>query len=152
MSILPDTQNCGLRMRRECRGRFFRHRLQRKPLFNDPRMHYGMCVTHMPWCMSRSLTRGGGENVPSIPGGCATRDFAYLVRGPWEDEPVNRKKPTGCQPPDLSWTVCLISLLTGYLCCVMIYVALVIFKLSSEICKVHDYWEDYAVHIKSIPK
>ena len=40
------------------------------------------CVTHVPWCMSGSLTRGGGENVPSIPGACATRNFAYLVRGP----------------------------------------------------------------------
>ena len=25
-------------------------------------MHHGTCVTHMPWCMSGSLTRGGGEN------------------------------------------------------------------------------------------
>ena len=24
----------------------------------------------------------GGENVPSIPGACATRNFTYLVRGP----------------------------------------------------------------------
>ena len=29
MGILPDTQNCGLCMRRECRERFLRHRLQR---------------------------------------------------------------------------------------------------------------------------
>ena len=39
--LLPDTQNCGLRMRRECRERFPRHRLQRKPLVNDPGMHHG---------------------------------------------------------------------------------------------------------------
>ena len=26
---------------------------------------------------------GGGENVPGIPGACATRNFTYLVRGPW---------------------------------------------------------------------
>ena len=30
MDLLPDTQNCGLRMRRECRERFPCHRLQRK--------------------------------------------------------------------------------------------------------------------------
>ena len=30
-----------------------------------------------------SLEVGGGENVPGIPGACATQDFAYLVRGPW---------------------------------------------------------------------
>ena len=33
--------------------------------------------------MSWSLIRGGGENTPGIPGGCATRIFAYLARGPF---------------------------------------------------------------------
>ena len=61
---------------------FPRHRLQRKPLVSDPGMHHGTCVTHVPWCMSGSLTRGGGESVPDIPGACAIRKFAYLVRGP----------------------------------------------------------------------
>ena len=83
MGLLPGTQNCGLRMRRECRERFPRHRLQRKPLVSDPDMHHGTCVAHVPWCMSGSLTRGGGENVPGILGACATHNFAYLVRGPW---------------------------------------------------------------------
>ena len=50
---------------------FPRHRLQRKPLVSYPGMHHGTCVTHVPWCMSGSLTRGGGENVPVIPGACA---------------------------------------------------------------------------------
>ena len=31
---------------------------------------------------SKSLTRGGEENVPGIPGTWATRNFAYPVRGP----------------------------------------------------------------------
>ena len=70
-------------MRRECRERFSRRRIQRKPLVSDPGMHHGTCVTHVPWCMSGSETRGGGENVPGIPGACATRYFTYLVRGPW---------------------------------------------------------------------
>ena len=70
-------------MRQECRECFPRHRLQRKPLVSDPGMHHGMCVTHVAWCMSGSLTRGGGENVPGIPGACATRNFTYLLRGPW---------------------------------------------------------------------
>ena len=60
MGLLPDTQNCGLRMRRECRERFPRHRFQRKLLVSDPDMHHGTCVTHVPWCMSGSLNRGGG--------------------------------------------------------------------------------------------
>ena len=42
-------------------------------------MHHGTCVTHVPWCMSGLLARGGGENVP---GACATRNFTYLARGP----------------------------------------------------------------------
>ena len=44
-------------MRRGCRERF--PRLQRKSLVSNPRMHYGACVTHVPWCMSGSLTRDG---------------------------------------------------------------------------------------------
>ena len=50
---------------------FPRRRIQRKPLVSDPGMHHCTCVTHVPWCMSGSLTRGGGENVPGFPGACA---------------------------------------------------------------------------------
>ena len=85
--LLTDTQNCGLRIRQECRERFPRHRRQRKPLVSDTDMHHGTCVTHVPWCMSGSLTRGDGENVPGIPGACATNNFSYLVRGPWKGTP-----------------------------------------------------------------
>ena len=53
-----------------------------KSIVSDPSMHHGTCVTHVPWCMWGSLTRGGGEKVPGIPGRCATRNFTYLVRGP----------------------------------------------------------------------
>ena len=50
------------------------HRLQRKPLVSDPGMHHCTYVTHVPWCMSGSLTCGGRMR---------TRNFTYLVRGPW---------------------------------------------------------------------
>ena len=70
-------------MRLECWERFPRHWFQRKLLVSDPGMHHGTCVTHVPWCMSGSLTPGGGENVPGIPGACAIRNFAYLARGPF---------------------------------------------------------------------
>ena len=30
-------------------------------------MHHGTCVTHVPWCMSGSLTRGGGNTFPELP-------------------------------------------------------------------------------------
>ena len=76
-------ENCGLCMHRGCRERFPRHRLKSKPLVSDPGMHHGTCVTHVPWCISGSLTRGGGENVPDIPGACATRNLTYLARGPY---------------------------------------------------------------------
>ena len=45
-------------------------------------MHHDTCVTHVSWCMSGSLICGGGENVPGIPGACATHNFTYLARGP----------------------------------------------------------------------
>ena len=54
-------------------------------------MRHGTCVTHMPWCMSGSLTRSGGENDPGFPGACATRNFTYMGRGP------NRKLFSQCQ-------------------------------------------------------
>ena len=45
-------------MRRECRERFPRHQLQRKTQVSEPGMHHGTCVTHVPWCISGSLTCG----------------------------------------------------------------------------------------------
>ena len=67
-------------MRRECRNVFPRRRFQRKPLVSDPGMHHGTCVTHVPWCMSGSLTWGDGENVPGIPGACAP-----AILGIWQE-------------------------------------------------------------------
>ena len=64
-------------------GAFPRHRFQRKPLVSDPGMHHGTCDKHVPWCMSGWPTGGGDENVPGIPGAYATRNFTYLVRGPF---------------------------------------------------------------------
>ena len=76
-------------------GTFPRHRLQRKLLVSDTSMHHGTCVTHVPWCMSGSLARGGGENVRGIPGACTTRHFAYLVRGHGRDG-VSNHQPYHC--------------------------------------------------------
>ena len=53
-----------------------------KPLVNDPGMRHGTCVTHVPWFMLGSLARGGGKNVPGIPGSCTTHNFTYLARDP----------------------------------------------------------------------
>ena len=48
----------------------------KKLIVSDPGMHHGT---------TGSLTCGGGENVPGIPGipgACTNRNFAYLVKGP----------------------------------------------------------------------
>ena len=92
----PLTRYAKLRVVHEPRmpgERFFRHRLRRKPLVSDPGMHHGTCVTHMPWCISGSLTRGGGENVPGISGAYATRNFTYLARGSWLPIPTPIASP-----------------------------------------------------------
>ena len=57
------------------RGTVPRHRLEKKPPVSDPGIHHSTCVTHVPWCMSGSLTRGDGERVPGIPWACATRNL-----------------------------------------------------------------------------
>ena len=72
---------CMLRMHREYRERFPHHRLQRKPLVSDPGMHHGLWATHLPWCITGSLTHGGGENTTGNPGACAARNFTYLAKG-----------------------------------------------------------------------
>ena len=57
------------------------------PRVSDPGMHHGTCVT-CDACRDRyvavSFEGGGGENVSGIPSACATRNFTYLVRGPWQ--------------------------------------------------------------------
>ena len=67
MGLLPDTLSCGLCRRRENRERFPHHWLQRQLLVSDPGMHRGTCDSYVPSCMSGSLTRGGGEDIPGIP-------------------------------------------------------------------------------------
>ena len=92
-------------MRRECRERFPRHRLQRKPLVSDPGMHHGTCVTHVPWCMSGSLARVGGENVPGITGTCATRTSAYLTRGLYQKLQLQAPKTSFAFEIEINWNL-----------------------------------------------
>ena len=85
-----------------CAGNVSPHRrLQRKSLVSDPGMHHGTCVTHVPWCMSGSLTRGGGENVPGIPGACApailriwreAHESSFCITGPFTG--IRQSQPT----------------------------------------------------------
>ena len=100
MIMINTSLTCGLHMHRECRERFSRCRIKRKPLVSDPGMHHGTCVTHVPWCMTGSLTHSGGKNVPGVSGACATRNFTYLVRGPWQ-----WKQNIPMQSPFVSFTM-----------------------------------------------
>ena len=84
----PLTRYVKLRMHRECREHFPRHRLQRKPLVSDPGMQNGTCVTRVQWYMSGSLI---GRNAPGIPGAWVTRNFMYLTRGPCEHQKILRE-------------------------------------------------------------
>ena len=82
MGLLPDTQNCRLRMRRECRERF-----PPPQQVSDPDMHHGTCVTHVPRCMPGSLTSGflwsrWREKRSRHSRRMRNRNFMYLVRGP----------------------------------------------------------------------
>ena len=81
--LLPDTQNHGLRMRRESREHFPRHL----------RLAIPTCITARAWRMCRDACRDrqlavsfdvdGGKNLSGIPSACVTRNFTYLVRGTW---------------------------------------------------------------------
>ena len=51
-SNFRDMQNCGSRIRRECRERFLHQRLQGKPPVNDTGMHIG--ITNTRWRGKRS--------------------------------------------------------------------------------------------------
>ena len=64
-------------------GNFFPHRrLQRKPIVNDP---------GVPWCMSGSLTLGGGKSFPGIPGACAPAILRI-----WQEAHEIRRQFCGC--------------------------------------------------------
>ena len=80
------------------------------PWASDPDMHHGTCVTHVPWCMPISLTSGFlwhrcRENVPGIPGACASRNFPYLVRGPLQLVCCSGTRTFYLRVPDL-WISC----------------------------------------------
>ena len=59
------------------------------------------CITARAWrtcrdacrdrCLAVSFEVGSGANVPGIPGACATRNFTYLVRGPYTVTWIDRK-------------------------------------------------------------
>ena len=73
-----SNQNCGFRMRRHTGNVFPATEFKGNRQLTIP-----ACITACTWCMSWSLTRGSGENVPGILRACATRNFTHLARGSW---------------------------------------------------------------------
>ena len=72
-------------MRREWRECFPRHRLQMKPLVSDTGLHHDTCVTHVPWCMSGLLTRGGRRKRSRHSRRMRNPQFYVSVKRPIED-------------------------------------------------------------------
>ena len=78
------------------------------PQVSNPNMHHSTCMTHVSWRMLGSLISGflwswWWGNVPGIPDACATRNFTYLVRGPWcEQFEQSRLFPLNMDHP-LQW-------------------------------------------------
>ena len=71
-------------MRQECRERFLRPRGQAIPTWITARA-WRTCRDACRGCyLAVSVEVGGGQNVPGIPGACATRNITYLARGPWQ--------------------------------------------------------------------
>ena len=64
----------------------------------DPDMHHGTCVTHVPWCMPRSLTRGilwsRWREKRSRHSRCMCNPQLY----------VPGKRPMGCSEMRQHWT------------------------------------------------
>ena len=96
-----------------------RRRFQQKPLVSNPGMHHGTCVTHVPWCMSGSLTCGDGENVPGIPGACAPAILRI-----WQDAHKEACQGYYCFSDAKQIWVCLVSLSTWILIIRVIFVHL----------------------------
>ena len=110
MGLLPDTQNRGLHMRRECRERFRRQRGLAIPTCITARASRTCRDACRDRYLAVSFEVGGRENVPGIPGVCATRNFSYLVRGPWNNLP--RHEPYCSQTSD--GNVCIITYVDRY--------------------------------------
>ena len=82
MGLLPDTQNCGCACAGNAgnvfpvtAGKRSRH-ASRHVRHARAVMHAGIANLRFPFQLA------AGENVPGIPGACATCNFMYLVRGP----------------------------------------------------------------------
>ena len=101
------------------------------PRFSDPDMHHGTCVTHVPWCMSGSLTsrflwsRPRGKTFPAFPVQAEpailriwqeAHEISFLNvdnKARWESSHWNRSMLNACKFTIISkhnfWLTCLIA-------------------------------------------
>ena len=82
MGLLPNTSNCGCACVGNA-GNVFPATAGKQSRHASRHVRDGRAVMHARIANSRFLLNSAaGENVPGIPGACATRNFTYLVRGP----------------------------------------------------------------------
>ena len=83
MGLLPNTSNCGCACAGNA-GNVFPATAGKQSRHASRHVCDARAVMHAGIANSRfTLNSAAGGNVPGIPGACATRDFAYLVRGQW---------------------------------------------------------------------
>ena len=83
MGLLPDTQNCGCACAGNA-GNVFPVTAGKRSRHASRHVRHARAVMHAGIANLRfPLKSAAGENVPGIPGACATCNFTYLVRGPW---------------------------------------------------------------------
>ena len=82
MGLLPDTQICGCACAGNA-GNVFPVTAGKRSRHASRHVRHARAVMHVgianQWFPLKSAA---GENVPGIPGACATCNFTYLVRGP----------------------------------------------------------------------
>ena len=82
MGLLPDTQNCGCACAGNA-GNVFPVTAGKRSRHASRHVRHARAVMHVGIVNWRfPLRSAAGENVPGIPGACATCNLTYLVRGP----------------------------------------------------------------------
>ena len=91
MGLLPDTQNCGCACAGNA-GNVFPVTAGKRSRHASRHVRHARAVMHAGIANWRfPFKSAAGENVPGIPGACATRNFAYLARGPWTRNHIHYK-------------------------------------------------------------
>ena len=82
MGLLPDTRNCGCACAGDA-GNVFPITAGERSRHASRHVRHARAVMHAGIANYRfPLKSAAGENVPGIPGACATCNFTYLIRGP----------------------------------------------------------------------